>query len=166
MNHISDPSSYKRLIGRLLYLTHTRPDISFAVSNLSQLLDSPTTEHYQAAMTDIRYIKGSSGHDLFFPTSSDTNLKGFSDSDWGTCPDSRKSITGFSFLEPLWFHGRAKSIQQYLDLLQMQNIGPWHKQLMKHNGSFTYYVILASNLHNRNTPYCSQPNVLRKNQTY
>lgn len=114
----SDPSSYRKLIGRLPYLTHTRPDISFAVSNLSQFLDSPTTDHHQAAMRIIRYIKGSPGNGLFFPASSETSLKGFSDSDWGTCPDSRKSITGFFFfLVLLWFHGRVRNKQPFQGLL-------------------------------------------------
>lgn len=94
---LADSTSYRRLVGRLLYLTHTRPDISYAVSNLSQFLESPTTEHNRAAMRIVRYIKGSPRQGLFFPSTSDTTLKGFSDSDWGTCPDTRKSITGFCF---------------------------------------------------------------------
>lgn len=46
---IPDPSSYRKLIGKLLYLTHTRPDICYAVSRLSQFLEAPTDVHQQAA---------------------------------------------------------------------------------------------------------------------
>ena len=93
----ADASSYRRLIGRLLYLTHTRPDISFAVGCLSQFLDSPTVVHHQAALRIVRYLKSSPATGLFFSSHSDLTLKGYVDSDWGSCPDTRRSISGFCF---------------------------------------------------------------------
>lgn len=66
----ADITGNRRLIGRLLYLTHTQPDISYAVSNLSQFLGSPTVEHHQAALRILRYIKGSPGQGLLFPSDS------------------------------------------------------------------------------------------------
>ncbi|XP_019195838.1 PREDICTED: uncharacterized protein LOC109189680 [Ipomoea nil] len=92
---LENNSTYRRLIGKLLYLTVTRPDISFAVQQLSQFLDSPTTTHMQAAHRVLRYIKGNPGQGLFFPANSDLKLSGFADSDWASCPDTRKSVTGF-----------------------------------------------------------------------
>lgn len=91
----SDPSAYRRLMGRLLYLTTTRPDICYAIQHLSQFMASPTTEHYQAATRILRYIKGSPSQGIFFSATSYIHLKAFSDSDWATCPDTRRSITGF-----------------------------------------------------------------------
>ena len=46
---LSDPASYRRLIGRLLYLTITRPDLSYAIQTLSQFMSNPHTMHLQAA---------------------------------------------------------------------------------------------------------------------
>lgn len=94
---IPDPSVYRRLIGRLLYLTHTRPNIAFAVTHLSQFLQRPPDQHLQVAMRVVKYIKGAPGSGLFFDASSSPTLKSFSDSDWGACPDTRRSITGFCF---------------------------------------------------------------------
>lgn len=94
--HISDISSYRRLIGRLLYLTTTRPDINFAVQQLSQFLASPTEIHMQAANRILRYVKSAPGKGLFFSASSPMKLQAYSDSDWASCPDTRRSVTGFS----------------------------------------------------------------------
>lgn len=94
---LQDITAYRRLVGRLLYLTHTRPDICFAVSQLSQFLDCPTSVHYAAAIRVVRYIKGAPAAGLLFSADSDLKIKGFSDSDWGTCPDTRRSITGYCF---------------------------------------------------------------------
>lgn len=93
----SDVAGYRRLVGRLLYLTTTRPDITFAVQQLSQFLSHPTEAHYRAAQRVLHYLKGSPGKGLFFPRSAPLHLSGFSDSDWGGCPDSRKSVSGYCF---------------------------------------------------------------------
>ncbi|XP_024026696.1 uncharacterized protein LOC112093108 [Morus notabilis] len=92
---LSDASQYRRLIGRLLYLTITRPDITFAVHKLSQFLAKPRVPHLQAVHHLLRYIKASPGQGLFYSAASPIQLKAFSDSDWGSCPDSQKSVTGF-----------------------------------------------------------------------
>ncbi|XP_019425075.1 PREDICTED: uncharacterized protein LOC109333950 [Lupinus angustifolius] len=73
-----DPISYRQLVGRLLYLTNTRPDITFAVTRV------------------LIYIKGTPGQGLLYSPTSIIQIKGFSDSDWATCPDTRKSISGYS----------------------------------------------------------------------
>ena len=88
-------SSYRRLIGRLIYLTNSRPDIAYAVQQLSQYMSSPTNVHQQAAYRVLRYLKGTPGSGLFFPATNTLQRPAFSDSDWAGCPDSRKSTTGF-----------------------------------------------------------------------
>lgn len=92
---LPDVTEYQRLIGRLLYLTTTRPDIAFLVQRLSQFLATPTIVHHTAATRILRYVKGSPGQGLFFPSNSDLQLKAYSDSDWASCPDTRRSVTGF-----------------------------------------------------------------------
>ena len=87
----------RRLIGCLLYLTHTRPDICYAVGKLSQYLQSSTNIHMQVSHHVLRYLKGTAGRGLFFSSSASTSLTRFSDSDWGACLDIRKSISGICF---------------------------------------------------------------------
>ncbi|XP_016193100.1 uncharacterized protein LOC107634029 [Arachis ipaensis] len=95
---LTDLTPYRRLVGRLLYLTNTRPDISFAVNKLSQYLDCATTDHFKAALYILRYIKRAPASGIkFSAASSDLSLTGYSDSDWGTCPDTRRSVSGFCF---------------------------------------------------------------------
>ncbi|XP_021899481.1 uncharacterized protein LOC110815833 [Carica papaya] len=92
---LSDITSYRRLIGKLLYLTISRPDICYSVNRLSQFLATPRTSHLQAALRILQYIKRTLGQGLFFPSSSAIQIKVFSDADWGICPDTRRSLTGF-----------------------------------------------------------------------
>ncbi|XP_019177864.1 PREDICTED: uncharacterized protein LOC109173060 [Ipomoea nil] len=92
---LDNPEIYRRLIGKLLYLTNTRPDISHVVQQLSQFVDMPTNIHLTAAHRVLRYLKGSPGKGLFYHANSHVQLKRFSDSDWANCIESRMSITGF-----------------------------------------------------------------------
>ena len=71
---LSDSSRYKRSIGRLLYLTLSRLDITFAVHKLSQFLAQPREPHLQATYYLIRYLKNSPGQGLFFAASSSLQL--------------------------------------------------------------------------------------------
>ena len=86
---------YQDLIGRLLYLTIMRPDITFAVKYLSQFLSCPTYVHMQAANRVLRYLEYNHGQGLFFSVDSEICLIAFADSDWAICLDSRRSISGF-----------------------------------------------------------------------
>ncbi|KAG7564272.1 Zinc finger CCHC-type [Arabidopsis suecica] len=91
---LEDPKPYRELIGRLLYLCVTRPDIMFAVHNLSQFLSCATDMHLHAAHNILKYLKGNPGQGLFYSSSTDICLNAFSDADWGTCLDSRRSVSG------------------------------------------------------------------------
>jgi len=92
---LADPTSYRRLVGRLLYLTITRPDISYSIQLLSQFMDSPRQPHMDAATWVLRYLKSSPGEGLFYSASSVPHIKAFCDSDWVGCPDTRRSVIGF-----------------------------------------------------------------------
>lgn len=92
---IADASMYRKLVGKLLYLTITRPDLSNAVQVLSQFLRSPKQPHLEAAYHVLWYLKGTPRQGLFFAKNSDLTLKGYCDADWAACLDTRMSITGY-----------------------------------------------------------------------
>jgi len=76
-----DPSSFRCLIGRLLYLTYTRLDISFVVQQLSQFVSFPCEPHMQHALRIIRYLKHAPGYDLLYKSNTSLKIQAFSDSD-------------------------------------------------------------------------------------
>ena len=92
---LSDPTVYRRLVGRLLYLTVTRPDIQYSVNTLSQFMQNPHSTHLDAAHRVLRYLKGSVGTGLFLSATSSLSLSGYADSDWAGCPTTRRSTTGY-----------------------------------------------------------------------
>ena len=69
---LSDISSYQRLVGKLIYLTITRPDISYSVSIASQFMHSPTIEHMNLVKRILRYLKGSVGHGILMTKNNHT----------------------------------------------------------------------------------------------
>ncbi|KAL0423872.1 UNVERIFIED_CONTAM: putative mitochondrial protein [Sesamum radiatum] len=92
---LTDPEPYIRLVGRLFYLGFTRPDISHGAQQLSQFVQHPCQQHLDVVLHLVCYLKGCSTQGLFFTVNNDLNLHGYSDADWATCSDSRKSLTGF-----------------------------------------------------------------------
>ncbi|XP_058004035.1 uncharacterized mitochondrial protein AtMg00810-like [Hevea brasiliensis] len=92
---IADPEKYRRIVGRLLYLNLTRPDISFSVQHLSQFLHQPRQQHWDALMALLRYLKGTPAKGLFFPSKTELQLRAYCDADWATCSMTRKSVTGY-----------------------------------------------------------------------
>ncbi|XP_060972363.1 uncharacterized mitochondrial protein AtMg00240-like [Cannabis sativa] len=92
---LADLKLFRRIIGKLQYLTITRPDISFSVNRLSQFLAIPKSRHLKVAERVLQYIKNCPVQGPLFPATSEVKLKAFSDVDWAACPDTRKSTTGF-----------------------------------------------------------------------
>ncbi|XP_070044109.1 retrovirus-related Pol polyprotein from transposon RE1 isoform X1 [Nicotiana tomentosiformis] len=95
---LSDPASYKRLVGKLNYLTVTRPDISYPVSVVSQFMNSPCDSHWDAVVRIIRYIKSAPGKGLLFEDRGHEQIIGYSDADWARSPSDRRSTSGYCVL--------------------------------------------------------------------
>lgn len=105
---LNDPTEYRTLVGALRYLTHTRPDLSFSVSQLCQFLHCPTTDHLIAAKRVLRYLKRTLQFGLTFSKGS-LQLNGFCDSDWAGSRDDRKSTSGYCmYLGPCLISWSAK----------------------------------------------------------
>ena len=86
---------YQRLVGRLIYLAHTHPDISYAVNILSQFMHSPRLSHLQAAHRVLRYLKGTTGLGLPFIQSGMICLDAYTDSDFAGSLSNRRSTSGY-----------------------------------------------------------------------
>ncbi|KAK4404293.1 hypothetical protein Sango_0797900 [Sesamum angolense] len=92
---LEHPNAYRRLVGRLLYLSFTRPDISHCVQELSQFLNHPCKDHWVAALHVVKYLKGCPSKGIFLPFDNDFVLTAYCDEDWASCTDSRRSRTRF-----------------------------------------------------------------------
>ncbi|XP_076881119.1 putative mitochondrial protein AtMg00240 [Bidens hawaiensis] len=92
---LDEPLRYRKLVGKLNYLTHTRPDIASAVQLLSQFIQDSRMPHWNAALHTLSYVKGTLSQRLFFNNNPSFNLQAFYDSDWAACPNTRRSVSGF-----------------------------------------------------------------------
>lgn len=85
---INNPSEYRCLVGRLIYLTITRPDITYSVHILSQFMQDPRKDHWDAAMRVLRYLKSHPGQGVLLSSTSDLRLQAYCDSDWASSHDT------------------------------------------------------------------------------
>ncbi|KAK5794303.1 hypothetical protein PVK06_035523 [Gossypium arboreum] len=90
-------STNKILVGCLLYLTATRPDIMFAVSLLSRFIHCCNEKHFQAAKRVLKYIKGTQNYGMLFSKVENMKLISYAKSDWARSIDDMKSIPGYLF---------------------------------------------------------------------
>lgn len=93
----ADNAFYRSLVGCLMYLTATRPDILFPVSILSRFMHCASEAHMIAAKRVLRYLKGTSSYGMRYRRSNKFELYGFSDSDWAGSVDDMKSTSGYCF---------------------------------------------------------------------
>ncbi|KAM7489808.1 hypothetical protein LguiB_027292 [Lonicera macranthoides] len=94
---LSDGTLYRQLVGSLIYLTATRPDIAYVVHVVSQFMAAPRSTHFDAVIRILRYLKGTVFHGLHYSSKSSLVLRAYSDADWAGDPTDRRSITGYCF---------------------------------------------------------------------
>jgi hypothetical protein len=77
-----DRGRYQRLVSRLIYLSHTRPDIGFAVSFVSQFMNNPIEDHMATVNRILRYLKMTPGRGLLYKKCDNRNIEIYIDADW------------------------------------------------------------------------------------
>ena len=90
-----ESKSYQKIIGKLQYLSHTRPDICYSVNVLSQFMHSPQTPHFQALNRILRYLKGRSGLGITYRRTGKLDLILYTDSDFAGSRIDYRSTTGY-----------------------------------------------------------------------
>ncbi|CAL9012442.1 unnamed protein product [Prunus brigantina] len=93
----TDESLYRKIVGSLLYLTATRPDIMFSASLLARFMHNPSKMHYGAAKRVLRYIQGTIDYGIEYVTGKSALLVGYCDSDWSGSEGDMKSTSGYAF---------------------------------------------------------------------
>ncbi|XP_031265470.1 secreted RxLR effector protein 161-like [Pistacia vera] len=89
---MADAKSFRSLVGGLIYLTHTRPDIAFSIGMISRFMQHPSKQHFGAAKRVLRYIAGTMDYGIWYSKVSNFRLCGFTDNDWASSLDDRRSI--------------------------------------------------------------------------
>ncbi|GKA65389.1 ribonuclease H-like domain-containing protein, partial [Tanacetum coccineum] len=108
----NEPTEIDKVLDNI-YLTHTRPDISYSVHCLSQFMHKPLRSHIKIALKVLRYLKSSPGKGDHIVKQPKASLEAFVDADWAKCLATRKSVTGF-YIElnanPV-FHEKTKHLK-------------------------------------------------------
>eukprot|EP00253_Pinus_taeda_P031461 PITA_31461 len=115
-SELVDPTLYRQLIGSLMYLLNTRPDICFAVNTMSQFMCEPRKVHWVAAKHILQYLQGTVDYGLNYTQGDGVRLAGYTDSNWAGCASDKKSTSRCCFgsciklTENPVFHDRSKHI--------------------------------------------------------
>eukprot|EP00253_Pinus_taeda_P005301 PITA_05301 len=109
-----DATVYRQLVGSLMYLVITRPDICYAVNQLSQAMVKPTKLFWNVGKHVLRYLRGTSGYGLWYRQEDEVKLCGFTDADWAGIPTDRKSTSGGVFsigsIAVSWYSKKQRSV--------------------------------------------------------
>ncbi|GKV02840.1 hypothetical protein SLEP1_g15229 [Rubroshorea leprosula] len=95
---LSSPQPYRVLVGSLIYLTITRPDIAFSVGLVSRFMQAPRKPHLEAVKQILKYVNTTLDMGLFYKKEANFSLLGFTDADFGGDLVDRKSTSGYVFL--------------------------------------------------------------------
>uniref|UniRef100_A0A803KYB0 Reverse transcriptase Ty1/copia-type domain-containing protein n=1 Tax=Chenopodium quinoa TaxID=63459 RepID=A0A803KYB0_CHEQI len=92
---LTNKEQYQKIVGKLIYLAHTRPDIAYAVGVVSRFMHLPQVQHMTAVMRILRYLKGTSSTGIYFDKNDHLDLIAYTDADWAGGRDGRKSTSGY-----------------------------------------------------------------------
>jgi hypothetical protein len=109
-----DPTLYHQLIGSLMYLVNTKPNLCFVINSLSQFMVEPRRVHWVAAKHVLRHLKGTMDYGLNYDRGDGVRLIGYTDSDWAGCVSDKKSTSsccfGLDSTVVSWFDQKQKSV--------------------------------------------------------
>ena len=95
IENVINRERFQNLVGKLIYLSHTHPDIAFVVSMVSQFMHSPGQEHFDAAYKILRYLKGTPGKGLMFRKQDNLQIEVYTNADWAGSSTDRRSTSGY-----------------------------------------------------------------------
>ncbi|XP_052203974.1 secreted RxLR effector protein 161-like [Diospyros lotus] len=93
-----DNTFYKQIVGRLMYLIATRPDIMYAVGLISRYMENPTEMHLLVAKRILRYLQGTKDFGLLYKKGEKSDLLSFTHSDYAGDQDDRRNTSGYVFM--------------------------------------------------------------------
>jgi hypothetical protein len=139
-----DATLYRQLVGSLLYLTYTRPDLSFDVGLVSQYMQTPHESHWNATKRILRYVRGTVQFRIHYSSRGTPLLVGFTDSDWVGDPDDRKSTEGYVFSlgsgPVTWAYKKQQAISlssakaEYRTMVNASQEALWLRQILSEFG--------------------------------
>ncbi|KAL0745047.1 hypothetical protein Bca101_100892 [Brassica carinata] len=137
-----DPKLYRKLVGKLIYLTITRPDICFAVNQVSQHMQLPKEHHWHMVERLLMYLNGSPDQGVWMGCNGSTEVVGYCDADWAGDRADRRSTTGYcTFIGGnlvTWKSKKQKVVScssaeaEYRAMLKLTNELVWIKGILKH----------------------------------
>ncbi|WZZ50850.1 hypothetical protein YC2023_050957 [Brassica napus] len=137
-----DPKLYRKLVGKLIYLTITRPDICFAVNQVSQHMQVPKDHHWRMVERILMYLNGSPDQGIWMGCNGSTEVVGYCDADWAGDRADRRSTTGYcTFIGGnlvTWKSKKQKVVScssaeaEYRAMLKLTNELVWIKGILKH----------------------------------
>ncbi|WZY94100.1 hypothetical protein YC2023_066429 [Brassica napus] len=137
-----DPKLYRKMVGKLIYLTITRPDICFAVNQVSQHMQAPKVHHWKMVDRILRYLSGTAGQGVWMGCNGSTEVVGYCDADWAGDRVDRRSTIGYcTFIGGnlvTWKSKKQKVIScssaeaEYRAMLKLTNELVWIKGILKH----------------------------------
>ncbi|XP_031264166.1 uncharacterized protein LOC116122465 [Pistacia vera] len=95
--HIDDLQLYREIVGSLVYLTITCPDLAYSLGIVSQFMQSPREPHLDAVKRILKYLKGTIDEGVFYNQGIPIKLSGYCYADWAGDLSTRRSISGFCF---------------------------------------------------------------------
>ncbi|GKV08051.1 hypothetical protein SLEP1_g19738 [Rubroshorea leprosula] len=92
---LTSATMYRKLVGSLIYLTLSRPDISFAVGVVNRFMQNPKKSHLEAVRRILKYVKGTLDYGILYKSGTECKVVGYCDADYAGCHDTRRSTTGY-----------------------------------------------------------------------